>query len=107
MQPQEIGIVLNRAIDTSATDACVRIKDLGYSSSHHIHMYGERFEIVSDPFPDGNGVGVLVTTVREPAKRTLRLPTSILMGLNDLFPNKSQPKVGGPTGTNLSEGLTV
>ena len=49
-------------------------------------MYGERFEIVSDPFPDGNGVAVHVTTANEPAKRTLRLPTSLLVGLKDMFP---------------------
>ena len=77
---------MSDAIDKSMTDDCVRIKDLGYSSSHHINMYGERFEIVSDPFPDGNGVAVHVTTAKEPTKRTLRLPTSILMGLKKLFP---------------------
>ncbi len=77
---------MSNAIDKSVADDCVRIKDLGYSSSHHIHMYGERFEIVSDPFPDGNGVAVHVTTAKEPTKRTLRLPTSILMGLKTLFP---------------------
>ena len=77
---------MNDANDKTVTDDCVRIKDLGYSSSHHVHMYGERFEIVSDPFPDGNGVAVHVTTVKEPTKRTLRLPTSILMGMKKLFP---------------------
>jgi hypothetical protein len=81
-----MGAVMNHAIDKSVTDDCVRIKDLGYSSFHHIHMYGEQFEIVSDPFPDGNGIAVHVTTVKEPTKRTLRLPRSILMGLKDLFP---------------------
>lgn len=77
---------MNDAIDKTVTDDCVRIKDLGYQSSHHINMYGERFEIVSDPFPDGNGVAVQVTTVKEPTKRTLRLPTSILVGMKKLFP---------------------
>ena len=76
---------MSDAIDKTVTNDCVRIKDLGYSSSHHIHMYGERFEIVSDPFPDGNGVAVHVTTAKELTKRTLRLPTSILMGLKKLF----------------------
>jgi hypothetical protein len=77
---------MNRAIDKSITDDCVRVKDLGYTSSRHISMYGERFEIVSDPFPDGNGVAVHVITTTEPTKRTLRLPTSILVGLKGLFP---------------------
>jgi hypothetical protein len=76
---------MNYATDKSVAEDCVRIKDLGYSPSHHIHMYGEQFEIVSDPFPDGNGVAVHVTTAKEPTKRTLRLPTSILVGLKGLF----------------------
>ena len=69
----------------SAVDDCARVKDLGYSSSHHIRMYGQQFEIVSDPFPDGNGVSVQVTSAAEPAKRALRLPTSILVGFKDMF----------------------
>jgi len=77
---------MNHGIAKSTTDDCVRIKTLGYSSSHHIKMYGERFEIVSDPFPDGNGIAVHVTTAKQPTRRTLRLPTSILVGLKDLFP---------------------
>ena len=77
---------MNRAIANSTTEDCVRIKDLGYGSSQHIYMYGERFDIVSDPFPDGKGVAIHVTTDKDPTKRTLRLPTSILLGLKDLFP---------------------
>jgi len=71
----------------STAGDCVRIRDLGYRSSHHIRMYGERFEIVSDPFIDGDGIAVHVTTTREPKNRTLRLPTSLLVGLKDLLPN--------------------
>jgi len=77
---------MNHKIAKTTANDCVRIKDLGYSSSHHIKMYGERFEIVSDPFPDGNGVAVRVTTANGPTERTLRLPTSILVGLKDLLP---------------------
>jgi hypothetical protein len=77
---------MNHKIAKSTADDCVRIKDLGYTSSRHIKMYGERFEIVSDPFPDGNGIAVHVTTAREATTRTLRLPTSILVGLKGLLP---------------------
>jgi len=48
-------------------------------------MYGQHFDIVSDPFPAGTGVAVQVTTDREPNRRTLRLPTSILVGFKDMF----------------------
>ena len=76
---------MNKPIDKSTADDCVRIKDLGYSSFRQIQMYGERFEIVSDPFLAGTGVAVEVTTLTQPKKRALRLPTSILVGLKDLF----------------------
>lgn len=83
---REIGAAMNKSIDNSLSDDCVRIKDLGYSSSHHIRLYGQRFDIVSDPFPDGNGVAVEVTTAKEPKKRKLRLPKALLIGLKDLLP---------------------
>ena len=77
---------MSSTVDHSALEDCVRIKDLGYSRSHHIRMYGEQFDIVSDPFQQGSGVAVQVTTAQEPTERTLRLPTSILVGLKDLLP---------------------
>ncbi len=77
---------MSSTVEQSAAEDCVRIKDLGYSSSHHIRMYGEQFDIISDPFPDGSGVAVHVTTAQAPTERTLRLPTSILVGLKDLLP---------------------
>jgi hypothetical protein len=70
---------------TSATD-CARIKELGYFTSRHIHMYGEEFEIVSDPFPDGGGVAVQAITAKDPARRTLRLPVALLVGLRERSP---------------------
>lgn len=81
---------MSSRVSQSAITDCVRIKDLGYSRSHHIKRYGEQFEIVSDPFPDGSGVAVHVTTAQEPTKRTLRLPTSILVGLKDLLPKTTR-----------------
>jgi hypothetical protein len=78
---------MHHANAKSTADDCVRIRDLGYRSSHHIRMYGERFEIVSDPFLDGDGIAVHVTTTVKPTNRTLRLPTSLLVGLKDLLPN--------------------
>ena len=32
---------MKHAIKKSAVDDCVRIKDLGYSSSHHMSLYGQ------------------------------------------------------------------
>jgi len=86
LRREEDEATMRDPTDKSATDDCITIKDLGYSPSHRIRMYGERFDIVSDPFTDGNGVAVRVTTAKEPKARKLRLPTSILVGFKDLLP---------------------
>jgi hypothetical protein len=49
----------------------------------HIRMYGERFDIVSDPFDEGDGVAVHATSARNPVVRTLRLPTAILVSISE------------------------
>ncbi len=79
------GSGMKHVIKKPSAEDCLRMKDLGYGSSNHIRMYGQQFEIVSDPVPDGDGVSVQVTSADEPGKRTLRLPTSILVGFKDLF----------------------
>ena len=48
-------------------------------------MYGEDFEIVSDPFDEGDGVAVRATSGGDPAVRTLQLPVAILVGIADRF----------------------
>ena len=67
-------------------ETCSRIKELGYGMAGHINLYGQRFQIVSDPFPDGQGVSVQAITATDPTRRPLRLPVSLLIGLKDLFP---------------------
>ena len=62
---------------------CARIKGLGYVASKHIKMYGERFELVSDPVQEGDRVVVQVISRNDPTIRTLQLPVSILLGLSD------------------------
>jgi hypothetical protein len=48
-------------------------------------MYGERFEIVSDPFDEGGCIAVHATSGSNPEIRTLRLPAAILVGRADRF----------------------
>jgi hypothetical protein len=68
-----------------ASDSCARIRDLGFTASVHMRMYGERFEIVSDPFTEGDCIAVRATSGNDPEIRTLRLPVAILVGLSDRF----------------------
>lgn len=65
---------------------CERMKDLGYIAGKRVNLYGEYFEIVSDPFVDDEWVAVRVISENDPTIRTIRLPVSILLGLTDLFP---------------------
>jgi hypothetical protein len=65
--------------DRSRSESCAKIKGLGFTASRHIKMYGEQFEIVSEPFSEGDYVAVRATCGNDPKVRTLRLPTTILV----------------------------
>jgi hypothetical protein len=67
------------------SDSCAKIRDLGFTASVHIKMYGERFEIVSDPFDEGDCIAVRAISRNDLVVRTLRLPIAILVGLADRF----------------------
>lgn len=53
-------------------------------------MYGERFELVSDPFVQGDYTAVHAISPNDRGIRELRLPTAILVGLPDLFRQKAK-----------------
>ena len=57
---------------------CDRLKDLGFAKSKRIRMYGEEFEVVSDPFPVAGGIAVKAASPEDGATRTVQLPRSIL-----------------------------
>jgi hypothetical protein len=59
-------------------DLCDRLKEMGYAQSKRIRIYGEDFEVVSNPFPQGNGVAVQAKSGREKQSRVLQLPLPIL-----------------------------
>jgi hypothetical protein len=65
--------------------SCAKVKHLGFKASRHIKLYGERFEIVSDPFDEGDCIAVRATSGNNPEIRTLRLPTALLVGQADRF----------------------
>ena len=65
--------------------SCAKIKDLGFRASMQIKMCGERFEIVSDPFTEGDCIAVRATSGSNPEIRTVFLPIAILLGIADRF----------------------
>jgi hypothetical protein len=62
----------------SVSEICARVKRLGYSISKQIRLYGEEFDVVSDPFPDADGIAVHVTTKKDSSIRVLRIPATVL-----------------------------
>ena len=60
---QTIAVTANTRGGSPSED-CTRIRELGYKLSGYANLYGEKFEIVSDPFPEGGGVAVRVATAR-------------------------------------------
>ena len=62
----------------SVLKICAHVKHLGYAAARRIRLYGVEFEVVSDPFPEANGVAVHVTTKKDPSIRLLRIPMTVL-----------------------------
>ena len=62
----------------SVSDICTHVKHLGYATSRRIRLYGEEFEVVSDPFPETGGIAVQVTTKKDSTIRVLQIPATVL-----------------------------
>jgi len=65
----------------SVPDICTRIKHMGYAASKRVKLYGEEFEIVSDPILEGRGIAVQARTKKNPSVRMVRLPSTVLQGV--------------------------
>ena len=57
---------------------CERLKQLGYAQSKRIRIYGQEFEVISNPFPQGKGIAVRAHSKHEKHERVLLLPLPIL-----------------------------
>ena len=62
----------------SVSEICARVKHLGYATSKQIRLYGEEFEVVSDTFPEAEGIAVRVTTRKDSSIRVLQIPATVL-----------------------------
>jgi hypothetical protein len=82
----------HRSSRSASEKNCARIRDLGFRASKHIKLYGEDFELVSDPFIEGDYTTVHAFSRNDPEVRELRLPASILVGLPDLFRQQAKLK---------------
>jgi hypothetical protein len=78
----------NRNIDPpSVSEVCARVRHLGYAASRRVRLYGEEFEVVSDPFPEADGIAVRVTTKKDSRIRVLQIPATVLQSVRGRVTN--------------------
>jgi hypothetical protein len=65
----------------STEEDCERIKQLGYAASRHIRIYGEEFELLSDPFPQANRIAICAKAKGDSRARVIGLPVTITQSL--------------------------
>jgi hypothetical protein len=59
-------------------EVCDRLQRMGYAQSKRIRIYGQEFEAVSNPFPNGDGIAIRAFSKRETQARTLQLPLPVV-----------------------------
>jgi hypothetical protein len=65
----------------SVSEMCAHIKHLGYAASGRIRLYGEEFEVISDPFPEDDGIALHVKTKSNSTIRVLQLPATVVQSV--------------------------
>jgi hypothetical protein len=68
-------------LSPSVTDICANVKRLGYGMNQSICLYGEEFEVLSDPFPEAGGIAVNVKTKAGTGMRVIQLPATVLQSV--------------------------
>jgi len=76
----------------SVEEDCARIKQLGYVAARHVRIYGQEFELLSDPFPEDDRITIRAKAKGDSMVRTLRLPLTIVQ-----TGGKQQGTHDGPT----------
>lgn len=75
----------------SLEDDCARIKNLGYAASRHVRIYGEEYELLSDPFPQANLIAIRAEAKRDSCVGVITLPVTITQSVKrrEYFPDCS------------------
>jgi hypothetical protein len=76
-------IMTSQHFDMSPSDAkiCASVKRLGYGVSQTIRLYGEDFDVISDPFPKAGGIAVSVQDRKGRGIRVVQLPATVLQSV--------------------------
>ena len=70
----------------SIAEICASVKRLGYGTHQRIRLYGEEFEVISDPFPEAGGIAVNVKTLKGTGTRVVQLPATVLQSVKGRLP---------------------
>jgi hypothetical protein len=70
----------------SIKEICASVKRLGYGANQSIRLYGEEFEVISDPFPEAGGIAVSVRTKKSDSIRVIQLPATVLQSVRGPLP---------------------
>jgi hypothetical protein len=62
-------------------EVCAGVKRLGYGAKQTVRLYGEEFEVISDPFPEAGGIAVTVRAKKNDSIRVVQLPATVLQSL--------------------------
>jgi len=67
---------------------CERLQTLGYAQRNTIRMYGEEFQLTSNPVAEGRGFAIEAVSRKSGSVRKLLIPLSVVqMVTNDLNRN--------------------
>lgn len=69
------------------SEICARVKRSGYAVSSRVRLYGEDFEVLSDPFPEAGGVAVHVKSEKDSRICVLRLPVTVVQSVKGKLNN--------------------
>ena len=75
------SLIMDTRILEITSEVCARVKHLGYGVSGSVRLYGEEFEVVSDPFPKDDGIAVHVKTKKDSTIRVLQLPATVVQSV--------------------------
>ena len=60
---------------------CKRLQRLGFTSKHRVKLYGDEFDLISDPTFDGRGYGIDGVSQKSGNLRHLGIPLSVVCTL--------------------------
>jgi hypothetical protein len=64
--------------NTPQEKVCNRLKKIGYSRSRVVTLYGEKLQLVSDPYPEGKDFVIEVHSQDALKARVVRIPQFIV-----------------------------